>query len=68
MVSDLDLGGKVAVVGAFDTEVGKLSGVTPTELCVQAALGAIADAGISKEQVDGPVTCNSMAQPIMYHA
>ena len=68
MVSDLDLGSKVAVVGAFDTEVGKLSGVTPTELCVQAALGAIADAGISKEQVDGLVTCNSMAQPIMYHA
>ncbi len=68
MVSDLNLRGKVAVVGAFDTEVGKLSGVTPTELCVQAALGAIADAGISKEQVDGLVTCNSMAQPIMYHA
>ncbi len=68
MVSGLNLGGKVAVVGAFDTEVGKLSGVTPTELCVQAALGAIADAGISKEQVDGLVTCNSMAQPIMYHA
>ena len=68
MVSRLNLGGKVAVVGAFDTEVGKLSGVTPTELCVQAALGAIADAGISKEQVDGLVTCNSMAQPIMYHA
>ena len=68
MVSRSNLGGKVAVVGAFDTEVGKLSGVTPTELCVQAALGAIADAGISKEQVDGLVTCNSMAQPIMYHA
>ena len=68
MVSRLNLGGKVAVVGAFDTEVGKLSGVTPTELCVHAALGAIADAGISKEQVDGLVTCNSMAQPIMYHA
>ena len=68
MVSDLNLRGKVAVVGAFDTEVGKLSGVTPTELCVQAALGAIADAGISKEQVDGLVTCNSMAQPVMYHA
>ena len=68
MVSGLSLRGKVAVVGAFDTEVGKLSGVTPTELCVQAALGAIADAGISKEQVDGLVTCNSMAQPIMYHA
>ena len=68
MVSRSNLGGKVAVVGAFDTEVGKLSGVTPTELCVQAALGAIADAGISKGQVDGLVTCNSMAQPIMYHA
>jgi acetyl-CoA acetyltransferase len=26
------------------------------------------DAGISKDQVDGLVTCNSMAEPYMYHA
>ena len=68
MVSGVNLRGKVAVVGAFDTKVGKLPGVSPLELCVEAFLGALADAGISKDQVDGLVTCNSMAQPIMYHA
>ena len=68
MVASVSLRGEVAIVGSFDTEVGKLPNVTPTELCVEAALGAIADAGISKDQVDGLITCNSMAQPIMYHA
>ena len=62
MVSSLNLRGKVAVVGAFDTEVGKLPGVSPMELCVEAALGAIADAGISKDQVDGLVTCKSICK------
>jgi acetyl-CoA acetyltransferase len=31
-------------------------------------LRALADAGISKDDVDGLVTCQSMAEPIMYHA
>ena len=38
------------------------------ELCVEAALAAIADAGIDKDAVDGLVTCNAMAQPMLYHA
>jgi acetyl-CoA acetyltransferase len=38
------------------------------ELCVEAALGAIADAGLKKSDVDGLLTCNAMAQPLMYHA
>ena len=45
-----------------------LPGRTPMELCVEAALGAIADAGLDKSQVDGLLTCNAMAQPLMYHA
>ncbi|MBT4521493.1 MAG: thiolase family protein [Halieaceae bacterium] len=62
------MSGKVAIVGAADTEVGILPGVGATQLCVDAACRALSDAGISKDQVDGLVTCNSMAEPYMYHA
>jgi acetyl-CoA acetyltransferase len=63
-----NLRGKVAIVGIADTKVGKLPGRTPIELCVEAALNAISDAGLKKSDVDGLLTCNSMAQPLMYHA
>jgi acetyl-CoA acetyltransferase len=62
------LRGKLAIVGAFDTDVGVVPGKTPTELCVEAALGAMADAGVDRSQVDGIMTCNAFAEPIMYHA
>lgn len=62
------LRGRIAIVGAADTEVGVVPGKSPTELCVEAALGALADAGIGKDQVDGLITCNAFAEPIMYHA
>ena len=67
-MTDNSLRGKVAIVGAADTEVGVLPGRTPAELCAEAALAAMADAGIDKSQVDGLVTCNAMAQPMLYHA
>jgi acetyl-CoA acetyltransferase len=60
--------GKVAIVGAAETQVGKVPNLSPTELCVDAAIRALQDAGISRDQVDGLVTCNSMAEPHMYHA
>jgi acetyl-CoA acetyltransferase len=62
------LRGKVAVVGAADTEVGRVPHFGATQLCVDAARRALEDAGISKEQVDGVVTGNSMVEPYMYHA
>jgi acetyl-CoA acetyltransferase len=62
------LRGKTAIVGAADTAVGKVPDLSPTELCVDAALRALADAGIDKDEVDGLVTCQSMAEPHMYHA
>jgi len=62
------LRGKTAIVGAADTQVGKLPHFGATELCVDAALRALDDAGISKDQVDGLVTCHSMTEPHMYHA
>jgi len=62
------LRGKVAIVGAADTEVGKVPHMTPMQLCADAVLRALADAGLGKDDVDGLVTCNSMAEPYMYHA
>lgn len=60
--------GKVAIVGAADTNVGVVPNLGATQLCVDAVLRAIDDAGISKDQIDGLITCNSMAEPILYHA
>jgi acetyl-CoA acetyltransferase len=62
------LRGKVAIVGAADTEVGKVPGLSTTELCIEAALRALEDAGMRKQQIDGLVTCNSMTEPHMYMA
>jgi acetyl-CoA acetyltransferase len=62
------LRGKVAIVGAADTEVGKVPQYGATALCVEAARRALEDAGITKDKIDGLVTCNSMAEPYMYHA
>jgi len=62
------LRGKTAIVGAADSEVGKLPHISATELCVDVAMRALDDAGISKDQVDGLVTCQSMTEPHMYHA
>lgn len=62
------LRGRTAIVGAADTAVGKVPDSSATELCVDAALRALADAGIGKNEVDGLLTCQSMAEPHMYHA
>lgn len=62
------LRGQVALVGAADTQVGELPDRSPMELCVEATLAALDDAGFRKDQVDGLITCNAMAQPMLYHA
>ena len=62
------LRGQAAIVGTADTKVGKVPHLGATALCAEAALRALADAGIAKDQIDGLVTCNSMAEPHVYHA
>ncbi|WP_338452751.1 thiolase [Niallia oryzisoli] len=62
------LRGKVAIVGAADTKVGIVPHMSATQLCVDAGLRAIKDAGMSKGQIDGLITCNSFAEPYLYHA
>lgn len=58
----------MAIVGAADTEVGVIPDYGATQLCVDAARRVLDDAGITKDQIDGLITCNSMAEPYMYHA
>ena len=46
------LRGKVAIVGAADTEVGIVPHLSATQLYVKAAKSALEDAGITKDEVD----------------
>jgi acetyl-CoA acetyltransferase len=62
------LRGRTAIVGAADTEVGVVKHMGATQLCVEAILRALADAGLHKSGIDGLITCNSMAEPYLYHA
>lgn len=62
------LRGKIAIVGAADSEVGVVPNMSATQLCVDAALRALYDAGINKDQIDGLITCNPIAEPFVYHA
>ena len=62
------LRGRVAIVGIADTRVGVIKDMSATQLCVDAALRALADAGIERGAIDGLITCNSMAEPYLYHA
>jgi acetyl-CoA acetyltransferase len=64
----MGLRGSTAIIGIAETAVGKVPDRSATALCVDAALAAIRDAGLKLTDVDGLVTCNSMAQPYMYHA
>jgi len=64
----VSLRGKVAIVGAADSEVGSVPHRSATQLCVEAACRALEDAGLGRGDVDGLLTCNSMAEPYMYHA
>jgi len=60
--------GKVAIVGAADTEVGVIPHMGATQLCIEAISRCLDDAGITKDEVDGLITCNSFVEPILYHA
>lgn len=51
--------GQVAVVGVGTTAQGELPGKSADEIAVDAFRLALADAGISKDAVDGLITCRS---------
>lgn len=64
----MSLRGSVAIVGIGETAVGSLPECGSTEICAEAARLALADAGLTKNQVDGLVTCNPWVEPHLYHA
>jgi acetyl-CoA acetyltransferase len=59
---------KVAIVGVGDTKVGVVKDRSATQLYVEAAKLAMEDAGVTKDQVDGLITCVSWVEPYLYHA
>ena len=67
-MASVSLKNQVAIVGAADTEVGVVPHLSATQLYVKAAKLALDDAGITKDQVDGLITCVSFVEPYMYHA
>jgi acetyl-CoA acetyltransferase len=54
---------RCAIVGSAETEVGKLSGRSPTELRLEAAIKAMADAGLDKRQIDGLIARQPRRNP-----
>jgi len=62
------LRGSIAIVGIGETEVGSLHGRGATEVCVDAARRALADAGLTKTDVDGLITCACWVERHLYHA
>ena len=62
------LGGKYALIGMAESDVGIVPDKSPRELCVEVTLDAVRDAGLRLSDVGGLITCNAFAEPIMYHA
>jgi acetyl-CoA acetyltransferase len=68
MSSSAPLRGSVAIIAMGETEVGSLPTQGSTEICAEAARLALVDAGITKADVDGLITCNPWVEPHLYHA
>lgn len=54
---------KAIITGAYDTDVGELPGSSCMGLHADAALGAIADAGLNKSDIDGVLCAYSFTEP-----
>ncbi|MFN6992860.1 MAG: thiolase family protein [Aquincola tertiaricarbonis] len=57
------MGNKAIVSGVYDTQVGALPDSTCMSLHAEAALGALADAGLKVSDIDGLLTAYSFASP-----
>ena len=60
MALDTDIRGKVAIVGVGHTPQGELPGQSPELNSVLAIKEALKDAGITRDQLDGLITCKSV--------
>jgi acetyl-CoA acetyltransferase len=55
--------GGVAVVGIGETEQGRMPDRDRWDLLVDASIRAINDSGLSKDDIDGVITCGSLVEP-----
>jgi len=55
-----DIRGKVAIVGVGHSDQGTFPGTTAEQLSIQAIRSALGDAQITKDEVDGLITCKSV--------
>src|SRR3954451_18468644 len=62
-MSDASLRGKVAVIGIGQSPVGRVPGRSPLRLAADAARNAIADAGLTKADIDGVLSSHAFASP-----
>ncbi|MAL77906.1 MAG: hypothetical protein CMN55_02150 [Sneathiella sp.] len=54
---------KAMITGVYDTDVGALPGSSCMALHAEAALGALADAGLTKADIDGVLCAYSFTEP-----
>lgn len=58
----------VAIVGVAETEIGKLPGRSAIQLQAEAAVAAVADAGLAKDDIDAVFSFSGYSQAMMLHA
>lgn len=63
----MSIAGRTAIVGVGTTRFGKLPGSTAWGLQTEAVRNALADAGLTKEDVDGLFTEPQFSEPLMLH-
>jgi acetyl-CoA acetyltransferase len=62
------IAGEVAIAGVGETGLGRSEGVGAMRLHAEAARLALEDAGLTKNDVDGVLTCNSYTEPYRQHS
>lgn len=60
--------GEATIVGIGETKLGKRPGITGVELQAEAVIAAIADAGLTKDDVDGLFNLGPYSNPSQMHA
>lgn len=56
----VDIRGKVAIVGVGHSDQGTFAGKTAEQLSIEAIASALSDAQLTKEDIDGLITCKSI--------
>src|SRR5437763_15442632 len=63
----MTISGRTAIAGGGVTQCGKLPGRSAWSLQAEAVRGALADAGLAKDDVDGLLTEPQFGEPLLLH-